>query len=367
MLDPVLGLVARPTPTARSTDALRDRLAVEARSGSVPWSERIARADAHGIAPLLARHLERAEIEVPRSAMLELRGLVMRYRRANQARADLLRRVGEGFLREGLGAVLVKGAALAFTLYPEPGLRAMRDVDMLVPTSRMRDVAHVLARAGFAIPDVAGWVADPDHMHHQRPVSIDVDGFTLTFEIHRKLGVVARGEKVTYEDVVSDSRPVPPLGDAFRTLGAEAALHYVHYHGFKTPLRWPDELRLVSVADLFAIVESVGTNLDWAALRRKRPHLVESLAWLDALSPWSDRERELLDVAKVTGTLGPDAMADYVGYPRRKWKDRTTALEFARATAFPPAWWMFARHGGRGLRRRDRARHFFRHVVEVLR
>src|SRR5580658_9006681 len=43
-----------------------------------------------------------------------------------------LKRLSELFTAAGVDALLVKGAALALTVYPEPAARPMTDIDLLV-------------------------------------------------------------------------------------------------------------------------------------------------------------------------------------------------------------------------------------------
>ena len=56
---------------------------------------------------------------------------------------------GEG---EGLPVVVLKGAALATTLYPSIGLRPMGDVDLLVPQARLSEALACLKALGYIEP-----------------------------------------------------------------------------------------------------------------------------------------------------------------------------------------------------------------------
>jgi hypothetical protein len=50
----------------------------------------------------------------------------------------------------GVRAALLKGCALAGTIYPDPATRPMLDLDLLVPAPRMADAARALYVIGFA-------------------------------------------------------------------------------------------------------------------------------------------------------------------------------------------------------------------------
>jgi len=50
----------------------------------------------------------------------------------------------------GVRAALIKGGALAGTIYPDPATRPMLDLDLLVPAPRLADAARALYALGFA-------------------------------------------------------------------------------------------------------------------------------------------------------------------------------------------------------------------------
>ncbi|MDW8316809.1 MAG: nucleotidyltransferase family protein, partial [Anaerolineae bacterium] len=56
----------------------------------------------------------------------------------------------------GIRAIWLKGVALALTVYPEPGLRAMTDVDVLVPAQQAEEAMRVIAAATGRPPATLG-------------------------------------------------------------------------------------------------------------------------------------------------------------------------------------------------------------------
>lgn len=66
-------------------------------------------------------------------------------------RAHVLQQVSDALVRAGERAMVVKGAALAQTVYPHPALRPMHDIDLLVSKERERAVVSALARSGLEI------------------------------------------------------------------------------------------------------------------------------------------------------------------------------------------------------------------------
>ena len=60
-----------------------------------------------------------------------------------------LNRVLEELTRQGITVVLLKGADLAYSLYPEPGLRAMSDLDLLVTQPDFQRALTILNTNGY--------------------------------------------------------------------------------------------------------------------------------------------------------------------------------------------------------------------------
>jgi hypothetical protein len=64
-------------------------------------------------------------------------------------REHVVRRLDEALTRAGARALVVKGEALARTVYPEPWMRFMTDIDLVLPDEDERGVARELLAAGF--------------------------------------------------------------------------------------------------------------------------------------------------------------------------------------------------------------------------
>jgi hypothetical protein len=82
-----------------------------------------------------------------------MRGIRRRMWAANQVGFGTLAAAIELLDAAGIDPVLAKGAALATTVYPEPGTRAMADVDLLIGPERVDDAVEVLIAAGWSRVD----------------------------------------------------------------------------------------------------------------------------------------------------------------------------------------------------------------------
>ncbi|MDI1429627.1 nucleotidyltransferase family protein [Polyangium sorediatum] len=172
-------------------------------------------------------------------------------------RAHVLGQISRALVARGEHAMLVKGAALALTVYPSPAARPMCDVDLLVPPRRERAVIEVLAAAGLAL-----------HENRFRPRSREMLGETqlvaragemrLLVEVHGTLDkIVPRPIDVAAVETRASAAPglpglfVPSVEDHALLVALHAA-----GHEFRHEAAWLDlELLLRSRIDRQVLVE----------------------------------------------------------------------------------------------------------------
>lgn len=84
----------------------------------------------------------------------------------------------------GIEHVALKGSALAFSSYPQPAMRPLRDIDVLVPLRHAQDAHDLLLRHGFT---AAEWAGDyGTELLHQMPELVSPE-HEVTVEIHHRL------------------------------------------------------------------------------------------------------------------------------------------------------------------------------------
>ncbi len=93
------------------------------------WNSLPTQAENHGLTPLLYTHLQAADVSIPIPIKKQLYAGVIQRNHANRVRLKVLAEILTAFQAVGIDALILKGAALARLVYPEPGLRSMRDVD----------------------------------------------------------------------------------------------------------------------------------------------------------------------------------------------------------------------------------------------
>ena len=159
----------------------------------------------------------------------------------------------------GLEPVVFKGPAVA-RRYPEPGLRPMDDIDLLLPRGSHHDAVAALQRAGWVIARPAGQnVYDTVLSHPEVP--------SLFLELH--YGLEKKSERVTALDPDSlwmRRRPIACAGTQAYGLSPTDEVVVLAAHAGKPYHRF---VRLIWIADLAMIAhteERAGTAVDWCAV-----------------------------------------------------------------------------------------------------
>jgi hypothetical protein len=113
----------------------------------------------------------------------QLQARAMQHSHANRVRAKTLAKVLDAFQTAGIDVLVLKGTALAHLVYPQPGLRSMRDVDLLVSRSQARQAQTLLAELGFNAPPPG----DDLPAKHLTVAQRRVEGLPVSIEIHHNL------------------------------------------------------------------------------------------------------------------------------------------------------------------------------------
>lgn len=160
----------------------------------VLWHRLQAHAD-HLPAEIAGRIRAQASVTEFRLAMMEL----------------ALRKVVQQIGGDGIPVVLLKGAALATTVYRDFAARPMGDLDILVPAADAARAWQGLADRGWT-PELTGGERFYEG-HHHLVALIDPDGLQIVLEIHRAMLPLA-GPFLLEEGAVWRDRRAVALGAA---------------------------------------------------------------------------------------------------------------------------------------------------------
>ena len=104
---------------------------------SSAWDTVVREAEAAHLTPLLHDYL-RYQRAVPATTMRQLQALRLRQLARHRERTEALAEILDVLERASIDVRVLKGAALAWIIYPSPELRPMGDVDLLVPRPAAR-------------------------------------------------------------------------------------------------------------------------------------------------------------------------------------------------------------------------------------
>jgi len=327
-------------------------------------------AAAHGMGPLLYTHLRAARVPVPRSTLRTLRGLYARHRVANRIRLRVLGDVLAAFEAAGIRVLVLKGAALVHLVYPEPALRPMSDLDLLVARADLARAQKTLAQLGFRVgpdDDRQDGSIQPRH-RHLVPATRRVDGLAVPVEIHHRLfsdyfdavrawvgcsGARGPAYNDLFNDLYAGRRAIEPwpFEGAAYTLGHEAMVDHLCRH-LRSHVNVWDDARFIWIADVVSYVECFCAEIDWERVRQQYPQVLGMLSALHAMAPLSDEPLRCASIA--VGPAWGDADVAYRGWPRvrvgegREWGYR----RILRETFAPAEGWLRLRYGlgaGRSL------------------
>ena len=180
---------------------------------------------AQGMAPLLFRNINKHDCW-PAELIAKLKGAAL-----HQAAAELrveadLRALLYAFAAVGIQSLLLKGTALAYSLYPEPWLRPRCDTDLLVAAPEREKAAVLLRQLGYA-PLLE---AETEYLGSQKSYSKTGPGGRFTYDLHWQISNTNRQFSQNFTEGGLQSIPVPALGEHARTLRTIDSLLYACFH-----------------------------------------------------------------------------------------------------------------------------------------
>ena len=234
------------------------------------WDTLARKAYAEGVGPLLYWRISKIEnvSSLPDETRSFLRILYAGTHLQNQVLFKELEQLASDLHQAGIPAVVLKGACLALTVYPDLGLRPMGDVDVLVPTPKLDEAVGIAKSLGFV--DAAPEASSGLHELLSHHVSLQKAGSqAVIVEIH---------DRLAGEDAFSFAVPVgwfweqaEPLDNSslmqFQSLLMlspvaqilYAAGHAMLQHGGENaPLRW--------FYDLDLLIRHYHERMDWDLL-----------------------------------------------------------------------------------------------------
>ncbi|MBI3448525.1 MAG: nucleotidyltransferase family protein [Acidobacteria bacterium] len=263
------GLLLRPeerfliASTSLRMAAEDDRRLLRLLGGDVPWPRVLGSAGRLGLTPRLFRNLTRPAFRglVPATTMATLARGAHASACQMMFQLDAVRTMVPVLREAGVEPVLLKGAALAVTLYDQPALRTMQDIDLLVPEESVTAAVRALEGLGLRAIDSDRGPAFYRSHHHAAPM-IGMAGRVIV-EIHRGLVPPEGGLRLETREFIRRAVRAGFEGASYLVLSPEDQLLHASLH-----LSYCDRFvgKLRDLLDLHALVDLNEGRLDWGRL-----------------------------------------------------------------------------------------------------
>jgi len=331
MIFPILSVCARVTGHQQQYDLLKDYCASFNR-----WDDLIIEAEEQGMVPLLYRHICAIHLTIPDSFRRALKLLYLRHQQRNKILSKVLRNVITLLENEGINALVLKGAALCNTLYPTPGLRPMRDLDIMVSIKDAQRAQIVMIANGFT----ASTEQIPSDHFHMPELLQTIDKVSVCLELHRSLfpDCPPYYKQLRFNDLQRSALCIDLGGKTAYSLGHVEMLWHLYQHGFRMPLTY-EQYRLITVSDIVSLVEEKTEEIDWDKIKLKYPELLNILPLFHYLTPWQERIRDKLTIEKNRPPKGVGKR--FRGWPQVRLSEEKNKgiLKILYDTFFPPRFW----------------------------
>jgi Uncharacterised nucleotidyltransferase len=295
------------------------------------WSAFVAEATHHRLLPLAYWTFKRHQIETPRQVKRIMAGAYLRQKSLAQAQTAAMLETLRALSERGIEALVLKGGALAHLVYPEPGLRPMEDIDILVAPDCIAPAREVLLSLGYIAPPESSRF---DRLYHHLPMAHRQDsGHTVCIELHRELFVRILNCRLNFSHL---ARPFPQFeieGRKVAHLGHESLL-WMQYRGLR---KLAEPLRKLQLVDIALMAERLPDEWHGPSLRVRHLELWHALVALDRYMPLSNRTRQFLGVPPRQIADPSEAPGrDYAGWPRQLGPRK---LADWGQTLWPTRWW----------------------------
>jgi hypothetical protein len=255
---------------------------------------------------------------------------------------------------DGARPILIKGAALAYTHYAEPWLRARLDTDILIAPASVEAACDALRRLGYARDVSNSGALVFAQAGFER---MDRFGITHALDLHWRIAnwqAIARVR--THDDIAARAVAVPALGPHARAAcGSDAfvlaCLHRAAHHRDSGELLWVYDLHLIAARltasdwqDVAAIAERQAvTALCARGVALARDFFASPVAGpiIDRLAAWESNAAHEPSAVYLSKEL---RLVDGLMSDLRALRARD-GLRLLREHLFPPAAYMRDKYG----------------------
>ncbi|MES9886612.1 MAG: nucleotidyltransferase family protein [Candidatus Sedimenticola sp. 6PFRAG1] len=244
-----------------------DRLHSILSAPDFPWEAFIESASKRLVTPALHNALGSKGLlsEIPSDVTDYLEAAQYLNRERNQELLGDLQRIAEELNSQGITPVALKGgASLAENLYPDPGMRVLSDLDILIPRERLESCIEILQNLDFQIqPGFRDELSD--YCHHYYPLA-KTDGVTV-IELHLEMIYEGCQEMLPLTLLKGNTRTITWQNSQIAVLSPTLRLLHNILHTHIADKNF--YFSLVNLRQLYEfgmIVQNAGADLDWSLI-----------------------------------------------------------------------------------------------------
>ena len=226
------------------------------------WAALADLASWHGVAPILVRRLARLDPrpEVPAEVDRGLRDAQQRTALQNMRRFRELAQIVRALGDLGIDVILLKGAHLATTVYGDPGLRMMKDIDLLVRRTDLEGAQRALLELGYGPADRPDIEEECARHHHLPPFT---KAGASAVEVHWTIappgGTIAVDPTALWQRAAAVRvAGLPAMALSDEDLLVHLSLHAALQHRFR--------MRQRHLCDIAVTVQARRDRIDWERL-----------------------------------------------------------------------------------------------------
>ena len=187
-------------------------------------------------------------LDLPLAVVDGLRAGALRQAATELIQRRELQRVVAALHRDGIDAILLKGASLAYDIYADPSWRVRSDVDLLIRPDDRGAVKNLLHGLGYHSLAAQSGELVAAQFHCERTA----DGVRHLCDVHWRLFNRLRfADVVAFDELAAAAVPLPALGPSARGLGRIHALwlacvHRAVHHYDQDTLLWLYDVHLLA-------------------------------------------------------------------------------------------------------------------------
>jgi hypothetical protein len=223
------------------------------------WDYVVATARAHGLLPLLQKHLATADL-VPGYVLSRLKQETVSNTQSMLHLVGKQLRIYKLFRDHGIPIAIFKGALLAQMAYGEISLRQAGDIDLLINSRDFAQARLLLESLGYDMTPQLTAAQLASHLSNHCEIQFMRDEWFTVVDLHWDLAPRSFVFGVKADEVMSRLQSVSLVGTTVQTFGAEDLLLYQAMHGAKHLWR-----RLEWIASLAESLRAT-PEVDWDTL-----------------------------------------------------------------------------------------------------